>query len=78
MFEAPFDWNSFWDLMTPEEAAATFRDTYGPAAAEAAAKCAIAALDDNLQNDHRFWIAVSAELGKSDGTAAVTPEPLKH
>jgi hypothetical protein len=78
MFEAPFDWNSFWDLMTPEDAAATFRDTYGPAAAEAAAQCAIAALDDNRESDHRFWIAVAAELSKSDGTVAAAPAPLKH
>jgi len=77
MFEAPFNWNSFWDLMTPADAAATFRDEYGPAAAAAAAQCATAALDDNRESDHRFWIAVSAELSRSDGAAA-TPEPLKH
>ena len=78
MFEAPFDWNSFWDLMTPAEAAATFRDTYGPTAAEAAAQCAIAALDDHRESDHRFWIAVSAELSKSDETTLAAPERLKH
>ena len=78
MFEAPFNWNSFWDLMTPEDAAATFRDEYGPAAAEAAAQCVIAALNDHRESDHRFWIAVSAELSKSDGTAAAAPEPLKY
>ncbi len=78
MFEAPFNWNSFWDLMTPAEAAATFRDEYGPAAAEAAAQCAIAALNDHRESDHRFWIAVSAELSKPDGAAAAIPEPLKH
>jgi hypothetical protein len=78
MFEAPFDWNSFWDLMTPAEAAATFRAEYGPVAAEAAAQCAIAALDDNRESDHRFWIAVSAELSKADGTAPAAPEPIKH
>jgi hypothetical protein len=71
-------WNSFWDLATPTEAAAMLRDTYGPAAAEAAAQCAITALDDNRESDHRFWIAVSAELSKSDGTVAAAPEPLKH
>lgn len=62
----------------PEDAAATFRDEYGPAAAEAAAQCVIAALNDHRESDHRFWIAVSAELSKSDGTAAAAPEPLKY
>src|SRR5690348_6955295 len=73
MFEAPFNWNSFWDLTTPAEAAATLRDTYGPAAAEAAAQCATAASDDNRESDHRFWLAVSEELSKSDGTAPAAP-----
>lgn len=76
MFEAPFNWNSFWDLMTPADAAATFRDEYGPAAAAAAAQCATAALDDNRESDHRFWMAVSAELSKSDQTSPAAP--LKH
>jgi len=78
MFEAPFNWNSFWDLMTPEEAAATFRDTYGPAAAEAAAQCATAARNDNRESDCRFWVAVSAELSKRDETAPAIAGPLKH
>jgi len=78
MFEAPFNWNSFWDLMTPEEAAATFRDTYGPAAAKAAAQCAIAARNDNRESDHRFWVAVLAELGKRDEAAPAIAGPLRH
>lgn len=78
MFEAPFDWNSFWDLATPQEAAATFRDIYGPTAAEAAEQCAVAAKKDNRESDHRFWAAVSAELSKSDNTASAVPGPRKH
>jgi hypothetical protein len=72
MFEAPFDWNSFWDLTSPEEAAATFREIYGAAAAEAAAQCAIAAKSDDRATDHQFWIAVSAVLG---GCAKTPTEP---
>jgi hypothetical protein len=78
MFEAPFDWNSFWDLATPQEAAATFREIYGPAAAKAAAECATAASNDDRENDHRFWVAVSAELSRSDETASAVPPPRKH
>ncbi len=78
MFEAPFDWKSFWDLMTPAEAAATFRETYGPAAGAAAAQCATAALDDDRESDHRFWVAVSAELSKSDDPAPPASPPLTH
>ncbi|MEZ5831648.1 MAG: hypothetical protein R3D05_10750 [Dongiaceae bacterium] len=77
MFEAPFDWNSFWDLTTPEEAAAMFRDAYGPAAAQAAAQCASAARNDNRASDHAFWLAVAAALGGSDRTAPAAG-PLQH
>ncbi len=78
MFEAPFDWNSFWDLVTPEEAAATFREIYGAAAAEAATECATAARNDDRENDHRFWVAVSAELSRSDETASAVPDSHAH
>jgi hypothetical protein len=65
MFEAPFDWNSFWDLTTPAEAAEMFREFYGPGAADAAAHCATAAKNDDRPTDHRFWLAVAAELNKN-------------
>lgn len=78
MFEAPFDWNSFWDLTTPEEAAATFREIYGPTAAAAAAECATAARNDNRENDHRFWVAVSVELTKPVETVSPAPAPRTH
>jgi hypothetical protein len=78
MFEAPFDWNSFWDLTSPAEAAATFREIYGAAAAEAAAQCATAARNDDRENDHRFWVAVSAELNRTDETASAGPTPRAH
>jgi hypothetical protein len=78
MFEAPFDWNSFWDLMSPADAAATFRDMYGAGAAEAAAQCATAAQNDNRESDHRFWAAVAAELRKPDKTAPAAAYPRGH
>jgi hypothetical protein len=78
MFEAPFDWNSFWDLTSPAEAAATFREMYGAAAAKAAAECATAARNDDRENDHRFWVAVSAELSRTDETASAVPGPRTH
>lgn len=78
MFEAPFDWNSFWDLTSPAEAAATFREIYGAGAAEAAAQCATAARNDDRENDHQFWVAVAAELSRTDKTAAATPGPPTH
>jgi hypothetical protein len=57
MFEAPFDWNSFWEL-TPAVAAEMFREFYGLGAAEAAAHCATAAKNDDRPTDYRFWLAV--------------------
>lgn len=78
MFEAPFDWNSFWDLATPQEAAATFREIYGPTAAAAAAECVTAARNDNRESDHRFWVAVSAELSRTGATASPASAPRTH
>ena len=78
MFEAPFDWNSFWDLATPEEAAATFREIYGAGAAEAAAECATAAKNDDRATDHQFWLAVSAVLGDASPKTPAEPPPIQH
>ena len=78
MFEAPFNWSSFWDLATPEEAAATFRELYGASAVEAAKQCAKAAGKDNRESDHRFWLAVCAALGDAGSTAPVPPRSLPH
>ena len=71
MFEAPFEWNSFWDLTTPAEAAEMFRESYGRGAAVAAAECATAAKSDDRLTDHHFWLAVAAVLNERDqGTSA--------
>jgi hypothetical protein len=65
MSEDILDWNSFWDLATPEEAAHTLQEFYGEAAAEAAIRCAIAAQSDTRDADYRFWMAVVARLSGS-------------
>jgi hypothetical protein len=62
MSEDALNWNSFWDLASPAEAARVLTEFYGPAAAEAAAHCAAAAQDDGRESDHRFWMAALAEL----------------
>jgi hypothetical protein len=78
MYEAPRDWNSFWDLATPTEAAAMLRDSYGPHAAAAAEECASAAKNDNRESDHRFWLAVSAELNAAKRIRSSPPGPVRH
>lgn len=62
MSDIPADWNSFWDLASPAEAAALLREFYGAGAAEAATQCAIAARNDDRPSDHQFWRAVAIEL----------------
>jgi hypothetical protein len=78
MFEAPFDWNSFWDLTTPAEAAEMFRELYGPGASEAADLCATAAKNDGRPVDYSFWLAVTAELNESDQRASADLQPSQH
>lgn len=70
MLEAPFDWNSFWDLTTPTEAAEMFREFYDSGAAADAAHCATAAKNDDRPADHRFWLAVASILSESDERAS--------
>lgn len=78
MYEAPRDWNSFWDLATPTEAAAMLRESYGAGAADAALECASAAKDDARETDHFFWLAVSAELKKDPAATATPSQPISH
>lgn len=56
------DWRSFYDLTTPQEAAATLREFYGAGAARAAITCAAAAQTDGREQDFKFWMAAFAEL----------------
>jgi hypothetical protein len=78
MYEASKDWNSFWDLATPTEAAAMLRESYGAGAADAALECASVAKNDDRETDHFFWLAVSAELRKEPGETATASQPISH
>ena len=69
------DWKSFWDLATPERAAAAFVELYGPNAASAAAGCALTADADNRQDDYRFWISVFRCLKSSSAGDAISNVP---
>lgn len=55
-------WRSFWDLATPEEAAALLREDYGAGAEAAAVRATAAALADGRVRDACFWVAVRAAL----------------
>jgi hypothetical protein len=59
--ESP-DWQSFWDLASPEEAARILLESYGADAIGAATECAETAEGDGRETDHQFWIAVLAHL----------------
>lgn len=62
MAEESFDWESFWDLVTPEDAAHVLAEWYGAGAADAAFSSAATALADDRDQDYRFWCAVFARL----------------
>ena len=66
------EWNSFWDIAEPPEAAAALQDFYGDYAAQAAEQCALGAKRDGRDDDCRFWTAVHAELvGRGSSRTAV-------
>lgn len=62
----PHDWQSFWDLASPEKGAATIIELYGEAAGDAATSCAAAALADDRDTDYRFWTAVLARVRSAE------------
>lgn len=62
MTEAPFDWESFWDIASPAQAAGLLIECYGLAAASAAADCASSALNDDRELDAQYWTAVLGEV----------------
>lgn len=62
MVELSREWESFWDLTTPAEAAELMRADHGEKALQAAEECAEVALADGRETDQKFWLAVAAEL----------------
>ena len=62
MEEDSFDWRSFWDLASPDEAAIAFVELYGANAGRAAHQCVLTAAVDGRDEDQRFWLAVVARL----------------
>jgi hypothetical protein len=78
MAQDSLDWNSFWDIATPERAARTLVELHGPDAALAAAHCGLAAYGDGRDHDYRFWYAVFARLRAAEprpASARALPEP---
>ena len=70
MGSQPSDWQSFWDIASPKQAAQALLQFYGAAAAQAAAHCALAAEADGRDADRRYWQAVEAELAASEDQAS--------
>ena len=74
------NWNSFWDLASPERAAEALVQFYGSDAARAAAACALAADADDRDDDYRFSLAVFYRLhpAEQQPTAAVNYATALH
>ena len=62
MAQDAFNWKSFWEIATPEEAARILTDWFGIMAAQLAVDCALAAGSDQRDDDRRFWLAVLDSL----------------
>lgn len=58
------DWKSFWDLVTPEQAADVLVELYGKGAARAAADSRAAAQADGREDDVWFWDAAREVLDR--------------
>src|SRR3546814_12603227 len=75
------EWQSFWDIAAPQQAATAMASTYGEAARQAALPCVAAAEADGRAEDSRFWCAVARQLrGTTDGvptTPAATEAPRR-
>jgi hypothetical protein len=56
------NWKSFWDIVSPAEAADYLREEYGADAEDAASQCAETAQRDGRETDHEFRLAVLANL----------------
>ena len=68
------EWDSFWDLATPEQGAAAIMELCGAGAASAAADCAAVAYKDHRDEDYRFWTAVLARVRAAEVRDLEAPE----
>src|SRR3546814_11487774 len=67
------EWQSFWDIASPQQAATAMASTYGEAARQAALQCVAAAEADGRVEDSRFWCAVARQLrGTTEGVPTTT------
>ncbi|MDJ0944965.1 MAG: hypothetical protein QNJ30_15970 [Kiloniellales bacterium] len=73
MAQDAFNWKSFWDIATPEEAAHILSGWFGVMAAQLAVDCALAAGSDQKDDDRRFWLAVLDHLTGSTRRRAPGP-----
>jgi len=62
MAQDAFNWKSFWEIATPEEAARILSEWFGMMAAQLAVDCALAAGSAQRDDDRRFWLAVLDSL----------------
>ncbi len=78
MAQDAFNWKSFWDIATPEEAARILTEWFGMMAAQLAVDCALAAGSDHRDDDRRFWLAVLDSLtGSTQRRPPMGPGPLE-
>lgn len=78
MAQDAFNWKSFWEIATPEEAARILTDWFGIMAAQLAVDCALAAGSDQRDDDRRFWLAVLDSLtGSTQRRSTAQPAAAK-
>lgn len=61
-----FDWQTFWDVTTPFEAARTLESMYGQCAKLAAAGNVKTAHQQSRDADREFWLAVLCRINGID------------
>ncbi len=73
MAQDAFNWKSFWEIATPEEAARILTEWFGMMAAQLAVDCALAAGNDQRDDDRRYWLAVLDSLTGSTQRRSTAP-----
>lgn len=61
------DWESLWDIATPEQAAGIMRGLYGAGAIDAATEAAARARADGRPDDADFWDTARLALTRHPG-----------